>query len=76
MFVRRIQELETALKEEYEQNVDNFSEIARPNNWQDCLGVSDVESKIDTFDDIFDLPEQKILRDDCLRFVSKYNYVR
>ncbi|KAK7591044.1 hypothetical protein V9T40_002657 [Parthenolecanium corni] len=74
-----IQELETALKEEYDQesfqptdeDVDNITEIARPNVWQSCLDVDNMESKMDSFDDIFDLPEQKILREDCLRFVSK-----
>lgn len=74
-----IQELETALKEEYnsdelrrsDEEVDNITEIARPNIWQSCLGVQNTDSKIDLFDDIFDLPEQKVLREDCLHFVSK-----
>lgn len=80
----RIQELETALKEEYandnlrrsDEEVDNITEIARPNIWQSCLGVRDVDSKMDTFDDIFDLPEQKILREDCLHFVCMYRNSR
>lgn len=79
-----MQELETALKEEYEQNVfssaaeeevDNIAEIARPTMWQKCLGVSELDNKMDMFD-IFDLPEQNILREDCQLFVCKCLYAR
>lgn len=91
MTCSRIQELETALKEEYEsesfrrndengeyefenfhqddETGDNITEIARPNIWQTCLDVNTIESKMDLFDDIFDLPEQKVLREDCQNFV-------
>lgn len=79
----RIQELETALKEEYanenlrhsDDDVDNITGIARPNIWQSCLGVQEADSKMDTFDDIFDLPEQKVLREDCLHFVCTYSVI-
>ncbi|XKL63696.1 hypothetical protein PGB90_006060 [Kerria lacca] len=78
-FFNVIEELETALKEEYEndgysrtdEDVDNITEIARPNIWQSCLDVNNVENKMDIFDDIFDLPEQAVLREDCQHFVSK-----
>lgn len=72
-----MEELETALKEEYEnegfrcsvEEVDKITEIARPNVWQACLDVTEIQSKMEIFDDIFDLPEQKILREDCQNFV-------
>ncbi|XP_067009711.1 TBC1 domain family member 23 isoform X2 [Anabrus simplex] len=38
--------------------------------WQVCLGVLDKGNQLLLFDDIFDLPEQKLLREDCQQFVG------
>ncbi|XP_076255603.1 TBC1 domain family member 23 isoform X2 [Rhynchophorus ferrugineus] len=43
----------------------------RADVWQICLDVRDKGSQLDHFNEIFDLPNQTILREDCTNFVSK-----
>ncbi|XP_073989266.1 TBC1 domain family member 23 isoform X1 [Rhodnius prolixus] len=67
-----IAELESALKEE--SSISNgeenafISEELRAEIWKSCLGV---HTKSTYFDEIFDLPEQNVLRQDCQQFVAK-----
>ncbi|XP_022187885.2 TBC1 domain family member 23 isoform X3 [Nilaparvata lugens] len=42
----------------------------RPTVWKSCLGVPVLANQM-MFDEIFDLPEQSVLRDDCQQFVDK-----
>ncbi|RZF36047.1 hypothetical protein LSTR_LSTR005863 [Laodelphax striatellus] len=42
----------------------------RPTVWKSCLGVEASTSQM-MFDEIFDLPEQSVLREDCQQFVDK-----
>ncbi|XP_014259368.1 TBC1 domain family member 23 isoform X2 [Cimex lectularius] len=72
-----ITELETALKDN--PNIDNgeesedfISETLRPEIWKSYL---DISTKSIFFDEIFDLPEQSILRQDCQNFVAKLGNV-
>ncbi|XP_044749127.1 TBC1 domain family member 23 [Coccinella septempunctata] len=39
--------------------------------WQICLDVRDKGNQLDNFNEIFDLPNQHELREDCTKFVSK-----
>ncbi|XP_071454537.1 TBC1 domain family member 23 isoform X1 [Hetaerina americana] len=43
----------------------------RADVWQMCFDLQDKKYNSVVFDDIFDLPEQKILREDCQKFVDK-----
>ncbi|XP_075224896.1 TBC1 domain family member 23 [Lycorma delicatula] len=45
-------------------------EALRPNVWRACLDVNGSANQI-MFNEIFDLPEQNILREDCQQFVAK-----
>lgn len=45
-------------------------EDLRSEVWKACLGIKDSNKQI-AFDEIFDLPEQNILREDCQQFVGK-----
>lgn len=69
-----IAELESALKEDGSVDIGNGPEDPfipdplRPEIWKSCLTLS--HRKPPYFDDIFDLPEQKIIREDCHHFVD------
>ncbi|CAH1370084.1 hypothetical protein MTP99_011604 [Tenebrio molitor] len=39
--------------------------------WQICLDVRDKGNQLDHFNEIYDLPNQSVLREDCTNFVSK-----
>lgn len=43
----------------------------RPEVWQICLDVRDKGNQLDHFNEVYDLPNQAILREDCTNFVSK-----
>ncbi|XP_035721480.1 TBC1 domain family member 23-like [Vespa mandarinia] len=46
-------------------------EDLRPDVWQACLNVTDRGNQLSQFNEVFDLPEQNIIRDDCQEFVAK-----
>ncbi|KAK9873061.1 hypothetical protein WA026_020794 [Henosepilachna vigintioctopunctata] len=46
-------------------------ESLRSDVWQICLDVRDKGNQLDNFNEIFDLPNQNELREDCTKFVSK-----
>lgn len=68
-----IAELESALKEDGNVDIESrdddpfIPDSVRPEIWKSCLSLS---RKPPYFDDIFDLPEQKIIREDCHNFVD------
>lgn len=70
-----IAELESALKEDGSVDIDGVNEdpfipdALRPEIWKSCLFFN--HHKPPYFDEIFDLPEQKIIREDCQNFVDK-----
>ncbi|CAL7945261.1 unnamed protein product [Xylocopa violacea] len=43
----------------------------RPAVWQACLDVTDRGNQLSQFNEVFDLPEQNIIRDDCQQLVAK-----
>ncbi|XP_012266854.1 TBC1 domain family member 23 isoform X1 [Athalia rosae] len=43
----------------------------RPDVWQACLDVTDRGNQLIHFNEVFDLPEQNILREDCQQLVAK-----
>ncbi|XP_076619326.1 TBC1 domain family member 23 [Colletes latitarsis] len=43
----------------------------RPDVWQACLDVMDRGNQLNNFNEVFDLPEQNIIRDDCQQLVAK-----
>ncbi|KAG7203794.1 hypothetical protein KM043_013813 [Ampulex compressa] len=43
----------------------------RPDVWQACLDVTDRGNQLSHFNEVFDLPEQNIIRDDCQQLVAK-----
>lgn len=74
----RVRELETALSEECNSSMvygicqgQSVPEELRAEVWKACLGVKDCTKHI-IFDEIFDLPEQNTLREDCQQFVGKF----
>nr|CAH7738603.1 unnamed protein product [Callosobruchus chinensis] len=46
-------------------------ENLRAEVWQICLDVRDKGNQLDHFNEVFDLPNQNVLREDCNTFVSK-----
>ncbi|XP_066259417.1 TBC1 domain family member 23 [Euwallacea similis] len=46
-------------------------ESLRPEVWQICLDVRDKGNQLDHFNEVYDLPNQTVLREDCQNFVSK-----
>ncbi|KAJ8922747.1 hypothetical protein NQ315_007782 [Exocentrus adspersus] len=46
-------------------------ENLRPEVWQICLDVRDKGNQLDHFNEVYDLPNQTVLREDCTNFVSK-----
>ncbi|XP_060531576.1 TBC1 domain family member 23 isoform X1 [Cylas formicarius] len=46
-------------------------ESLRSEVWQICLDVRDKGNQLDHFNEVYDLPNQKILREDCTNFVAK-----
>lgn len=71
-------ELESALLDECNVN-DIFQichgksipETLRPDVWQVCLDVRHKNDQMSLFNEIYDLPFQKQLREDCHKFVEK-----
>lgn len=72
-------DLESALLED--ASVANIVNICRGKTipdflraevWQVCLGIQDKGDRLLHFNEIFDLPEQNILRDDCQQFVGTF----
>ncbi|XP_078044107.1 TBC1 domain family member 23 [Augochlora pura] len=43
----------------------------RPDVWQACLDVTDRGNQLSHFNEVFDLPEQNLIRDDCQQLVAK-----
>lgn len=43
----------------------------RPDVWQACLDVINRGNQLSQFNEVFDLPEQNIIRDDCQQLVGK-----
>ncbi|KMQ95796.1 tbc1 domain family member 23 [Lasius niger] len=43
----------------------------RPDVWQACLYVTDRRDQLSQFNEVYDLPEQNIIRDDCQQLVAK-----
>nr|CAD7403795.1 unnamed protein product [Timema poppensis] len=48
----------------------NIPESLRAEVWQVCLDVQDKGNQLVLFNEIFDLPEQNLLRDDCQKVVA------
>ncbi|XP_064214769.1 TBC1 domain family member 23 isoform X2 [Tribolium castaneum] len=78
LFYYRVADLESALLEEC--SVADIYCICKgkplPDNlraevWQICLDVRDKGNQLDHFNEIYDLPNQSVLREDCRNFVSK-----
>lgn len=73
-----IQELETALSEDCNSDTvygicrgQSVPESLRADVWKACLAVQDNPNQMTSFDEIFDLPEQHVIREDCQQFVAK-----
>lgn len=73
-----INELENALLEECSATDiycickgKPLPENLRSDIWQICLDVRDKGNQLDHFNEIFDLPNQTTLREDCANFVAK-----
>lgn len=71
-------ELENALKEGCDlgtlRNICKNRPLAshlRPKIWQICLNVSGKADQFSGFDELYDLPEQALLREDCQNLVDK-----
>ncbi|XP_056642355.1 TBC1 domain family member 23 [Diorhabda sublineata] len=43
----------------------------RSDVWQICLDVRDKGNQLDHFNEVYDLPNQTVLREDCANFVAK-----
>ncbi|KAJ8895741.1 hypothetical protein PR048_001079 [Dryococelus australis] len=76
-FTYRMLDLETALLEDCSAaaiyNIckgRSVPEGVRAEVWQACLDVQNKGNQMLLFNDIFDLPEQSVLRDDCHQFVA------
>lgn len=44
----------------------------RPDIWLACLYVTDRGDQLSQFNEVYDLPEQNIIRDDCQQLVGEY----
>ncbi|CAG9861560.1 unnamed protein product [Phyllotreta striolata] len=73
-----VTELENALQEECSATDiycickgKALPEKLRSDIWQICLDVKDKGNQLDHFNEVFDLPNQTVLREDCTNFVSK-----
>lgn len=71
-------DLEAALLENCNVNKINaickgkfFPDHLRPEAWQSCLGVKNKDDQLNNFKEIYDLPEQETLRQDCQNIVEK-----
>nr|CAD7446294.1 unnamed protein product [Timema bartmani] len=74
---QRILDLETALLDDCSADIlygiskgKNIPECLRAEVWQVCLDVQDKGNQLVLFNEIFDLPEQNLLRDDCQKVVA------
>nr|CAD7406697.1 unnamed protein product [Timema cristinae] len=72
-----ILDLETALLDDCSADIlysiskgKNIPECLRAEVWQVCLDVQDKGNQLVLFNEIFDLPEQNLLRDDCQKVVA------
>ncbi|KAL1506871.1 hypothetical protein ABEB36_006153 [Hypothenemus hampei] len=75
---RWIVELENALLEECSATDiycvckgKPLPENLRPEVWQICLDVRDKGNQLDHFNEVYDLSNQAVLREDCKNFVAK-----
>lgn len=80
-FLFRILELETSLLDDHLCCASTIYEICKGKSipaslraevWQVCLDVQDKGNQLILFNEIYDLPEQNVLRDDCQQFVGKF----
>ncbi|OAD61433.1 TBC1 domain family member 23 [Eufriesea mexicana] len=76
----RVLELEAALLDTEAPSASDIYAICkgqavpaylRPDVWQACLDVSGRGNQINQFNEVFDLPEQNVIRDDCQQLVAK-----
>ncbi|XP_064618289.1 TBC1 domain family member 23-like [Liolophura sinensis] len=73
-----VTELETALEDDCDfgtlRNICNGKTIAthlRPQAWQICLNVQGKSNSLAAFDELFDMDNQEVLREDCAALVDK-----
>ncbi|KAK0079921.1 hypothetical protein PV325_000631 [Microctonus aethiopoides] len=75
-----ILELETALLDAESPSASDIYAICkgqpvptklRPDVWQACLDVIDRGNQLIHFNEVFDLPEQNLIREDCQQLVGK-----
>jgi hypothetical protein len=74
----RVIDLETALLEDCTAasiysicKGKSVPDFLRAEVWQICLQVQEKGNQLVLFNEIFDLPEQTILREDCQQFVGR-----
>jgi len=75
----RILELEAALLDTEAPSASDIYAICkgqsvptalRPDVWQACLYITDQGDQMSQFNEVYDLPEQNIIRDDCQQLVG------
>jgi len=73
----RVLDLETALLEDCTAasiysicKGKSVPDFLRAEVWQICLQVQEKGNQLVLFNEIFDLPEQNVLREDCQQFVG------
>ena len=73
----RVLDLETALLEDCTAasiysicKGKSIPDFLRAEVWQICLQVQEKGNQLVLFNEIFDLPEQNVLREDCQQFVG------
>lgn len=77
----RVLELEAALLDTEAPSASDIYAICkgqpvpanlRPDVWLACLYVTDRGDQLSQFNEVYDLPEQIIIRDDCQQLVGEY----
>lgn len=77
----RVLELEAALLDTEAPSASDIYAICkgqsvpanlRPDVWLACLYVTDRGDQLSQFNEVYDLPEQHIIRDDCQQLVGEY----
>lgn len=80
----RVLELEAALLDTESPSASDIYAICkgqtvpanlRPDVWQACLYVTDRDDELSHFNEVFDLPEQNIIREDCQQLVGMFIYL-
>lgn len=75
----RVLELEAALLDAESPSASDIYAISkgqpvpvnlRPDVWQACLDVTDRGNQLIHFNEVFDLPEQNFIREDCQALVG------